>query len=250
MAKPLMSKTQNICLVLLCILFILLACIMVRELLAKREEKEPDYKIVEIDDDMVSKAMTNWDLTLCNELDDYVKNIFKNNKVTNISNEDKLYMVLKENLNFEKLTLEEINSKLKNIITTEDLTNKDIVAAINSSSLNKYFQFNLNGDELSFATFSSSTCDASEHLISKVMSAEENGMYLKVYLKVAFGKDITNDEGNKMMDYYKDINYQKFVERVSKEDYKKIDLNKFDTHIFKFKIDGKKYLLESVNNEK
>lgn len=247
MARPLMSKTQNICLILLSILFILLACIMVRELLLKRELKEPDYNEISINNEMVTNAMKNWNFDLCDELDDYIKNMFNGNfEINELTSTDKLYIILKNNLTLEELSIEEINNKKNEMMDVDNLKSSDIAEVANKEYLKNRHQLNFDGNKLKVSATSSSACEKEESIITKLEKAEENGVHLNVYLKMAYGKELINDEGNKVIDYYKDIKLKNVVERVSFEDKGKIDLENYDTYKLTFKINSENYLLQSI----
>lgn len=248
--KPLMSRTQNICLIILCVLFTLLAVIMAKELLDKRKNKEPEYNLVDITSEVVTNAMASWQFEFCDGMDTFIKKIYSGNfNAKDMMIAEKLYTILKMNPRVEKMSLDEINNKLKTIMSTDSLTSENISEIINKNILKNSFNLKYDNELLTIDSLSSSICNAKEKIVINIHKAEENGIYLNVYVNMSYGIEGTNDEENEVIDYYKDIEAKNLVERLTKNNKNIPTWDKYNTYKYKFLIEDNNYLLESISIE-
>lgn len=245
MSRPLMSKTQNICLILLSFLFLLLAIIMINQVLSNRETLEGEYKEIDIESEKVSNNFNIWQFNFCEGMDSLLEKMYsKDFQTDQMSKEEKIFIVLKEN-DQEDYTLDEINKKLNKIIDS-NITSDELQKIINEKLLDDLYDLSFDGNVLKVVK-KKYTCNSVEKIVNtKIIKAEENDQHLKIYISFAYGIYTINDEGLKVIDYYKEIDSKKFVERVSKEDKGKVTIERYDTYLFTFDYNDDNYLLESI----
>ena len=247
--KPLMSKTQNICLIILCLLFILLTVVMIKELLEKRKSKEPSYNSLDTTSEVVTNAISNWQFDLCGEMAEFVKKIYNGNfNPKSMSTTEQLYMVLIDP-KIKKITLKEINAKLNSMMVSNTLTSENIIEIIDKNIFKNSFDLKYTNETLSINKISSSICNSKEQILININKAEENGKYLNIYINIAYGIESVNDENNEVVDYYKDIEAKNMVERLSKNNNNIPSWEEYNIFKYKFLIEDNNYKLESVTLE-
>lgn len=249
MKRPLLSKTQNICLVILWILFLLLAGIMVKQLLDNRKTKEKAYNSVEIDRSMVSKAMDPWKIDFCEVFDDLILKMYSGDFLSNdFSKQDLLLMVLRKNEEKEEMTINEINDSIDNLVIADHYINEDeLKKIVNEGSLKDYYYLELNNNKLLFHKIDQVCEKQNKNVVIKIEEAKENGEHLIAKVNFLYGVLNTNDEGLEVFDYYESFNEKNIRERVSKEDVGKVSWDKgYSDYEFKFFIKDDNYLLESI----
>lgn len=249
MKRPLLSKTQNICLVILWILFLLLAGIMVKQLLDNRKTKEKAYDEVAIDSSMVSKAMDSWKIDFCDGFDDAILKMYSGDFSSNdLSKEDLLLMVLRKNEKKEEMTISEINDGIDTLVIDDHHINEDeLKKIVNERSLNDFYYLELNDNKLLFHKIEQVCENQDKNAVIKMEEAKENGKHLIVKVNFLYGVLNINDEGLEVFDYYESFDEENIRERVSKEDVGKVSWNKgYSNYEFKFLIKEDSYLLESI----
>lgn len=246
MSRPLMSRTQNICLVLLCILFTLLAVIMVNEILNKKNVKESDYQIVNTDEATLLDVMEQWNVNYCKNPDILVSILFDGNFSTrDMFVGNKLLLLLPFFEEDTPIRIDELNQKLQSIMVSDLLTLDDIKEIIGNDVLTKFYTLKLEKDMLSF-TKNEVVCFDNTKILTLVKKAEANDENLNVYVKFAKAEERLNDEGNIVIDYYADVNSKAFKERLVKNDEGKLNWEDYDFFRYHFKIVDGMYLLESI----
>lgn len=258
MGKPLMSKTQNICLILLSILFLCLGVIMINHVLNSDDNKnETDYNEVEVNNEVIDKAMLAWEHSLCGNIRDLVNIMYSDS--FNVENIDKYLLLYLSLETFDtipsctlaretvQITLAEINKKLNNIIDTKiELTSGDINNIISEGKLKQIYDMSFDNNSLTVAK----TCDECENnhegIIINNVKAKQNETKLVVYQKLAYGIETILETNDLVIDYYKDLNKKYYVERLSQVDAGKLSWDKYDTYKFTFSIDGDNYKLNSI----
>lgn len=255
MRKPLMSKTQNVCLILLAGLFFALGCIMVNQLVNNKKDKETEYKEIALDSDEVKKAISNWDIHLCMGADVLLENIYSGNfKTEEISNDYLLFLALESfdniptctvNNDSVDITIEKLNNNLNKIIKNKSLSKEDIISILNNSELKEVYNISLNENTLKVFKECFECKNNTEGTLTSLEDAKINNKYLVINQRFAYGKEVV--EGNNLMiDYYKDLKGQNFVERLSQDDAGKLNWEEYNLYKFTFIIDGENYLLKSV----
>lgn len=241
-----MSKTQNICLVLLCILFTLLAVIMVNEIMNKRNEKESDYQIVSVDDATLLDVMEQWNVNYCKNPDILVPILFSGSFSTkDLFVGNKLLLLLPFFEEDTPITIDELNQKLQSLMVSETLSLDDIKQIVGNGSLTKFYTLKFDKDVLSY-TKNEVVCFDNAKILTLVKKAEANDDNLNVYVKFAKAEERLNDEGNIVIDYFADVNSKAFKERFVKNDEGKLNWEVYDIFRYHFKIVDGKYLLESI----
>lgn len=243
--KPLMSRTQNVCLVLLWILFLLLAFIMGKEIIAKKRlAKDLEYQPLAIEDSKVESSLAFWhnvDITETIALKLYSGNF----KITNLDIEDKLYLVLEQNedkcnKNIE-LSIASLQKSFNEYYIKETINEENVKQIAKDNKLTNYNLIYEN-NKLKMER----NCDsyANFKVLMNVQKAYENKENLKLEVKVAF-KYLENNN----YAYYKDILKKEKQEVLTLSDEDKLTWDKYDTYNFIFKNKDNNYYLEEVNKE-
>lgn len=245
MRKPLMSKTQNVCLVLLCILFTLLAIIMVKEILGKRKEQLLPFEDVAIDDE-IRETSDFWFLQYCEGMDELVTKFYKNEVETkDFSSKEKLFLVLRGIDEEETLSMDQINERLNQYVSLT-LSKDEIMSLVDHQVFLPYFNLSWENDMLK-AVRNAKTCSSKRGIASKIVRASKNDLYLNVYVKVSFSKEQLNDEAVEVVDYFKDVENKVFVERFVREDAKNVLWDLFDTYVYQYKLVDDTYQLLKIS---
>lgn len=239
MAKPLLSKTQNLCLIIQAILFTLLGIIMVTEILKQRRLDR--YDEVAIDSKIVEQAVANYNFTNI----ELAKIIYKDNCILeDLEDKEKLFLVLNTfDLAEEKrITLDEINTKSEQILgkkldNISGLFEEDII----KDNYDLTFHNNLITIKLKLKE--------EANVLTKVIEAKENTESLIIYVKMALKRKEITDNNIENILYYKNINSKSYIEKFNEDIEDKINWDKYDTYKYTFQKNNDNFILKTVEKE-
>ena len=253
-SRPYLSKTQNVCLVILWILFILLAFIMGREIINKKKnEKLTEFKEVTLEEDKYNQIFLGLldDPLIPNSL---LEKLYSGNFSSNTLSltEKSLITLEKEQIipdcsqkESYALSLDELNLLIAKYFEDTNLTPDDFKALIDKEELGQSYNLKYDGDVLEITNICHNN-DQDLKVLTKYLQAYQNNEYLKIDLKVAFRK-ITPEKDTLVFNYFKDATQKIMQEKLYAIDEDKVTWDKYDTYEFLFKIKDNNYYLKEVS---
>lgn len=247
--RPLLSKTQNVCLFILWILFIILAILMIRQIRSNRHVEEP-FKEIKINDTRINLALKGY-VDDFGDIPSLKDKIYLKDFKGDLSTLEKVYIALeKEPVSLcteeEETTynLEELNDILAKSFLDFSLKEEDINNLIGSDALGAIYNIRYNGEDITLKR-NCQEDDDTEAILYKLISADANSTNLRITLKMAY-RVKKEEQEETYFDYYKDVNEKEIGERLAKIDLDKIEWDKYDTYQYNYQIINDNYYLESI----
>ncbi len=233
--RPLMSKTQNICLVILWFLFALLALIMVREIKQQKNlEQDSIYQSIALDNNLV---LDNFQKINFNNLAKETLKKIATNNLKDLTKEEKLIIAL----NNETIACQE--TKEYSITELNTLVNKYFLnTTIKKGDIkDNNYTFKFNNDLVQVTN----NCLSNYTLLTKLIEASLNKEYLKLELKLIY-KEKRIEDNNEVFYYYNDLEEKELKEKLFLVDEDKVNWDNYSNYTFIFKNVEDNYYLEEV----
>lgn len=247
--KPLMSKTQTICLILLWILFILFAFISIQEILKnKKEKKDLEYQEVSLKDPKVVTSLATWQLNYGQNVDSLVDKLYQDHfYLKELNQEEKLSFILRNELlsNEDKvtLTIDDLNNLGSNYFEEFNLNKEELLALITKDKLGSIYNLRFSDNTLEVIN---NRKEEAKKILFNLEEALENKEYLKIKFKLAL-KEEKKENGETIYFYYQDLNQNIKEEKLYQVDEDKIKWDNYHTYEFTFLKKDNNYYLKEVN---